>query len=613
MCGFVGFWRLKGFDDQERDRQMLGHMRKRIFHRGPDDSGEWLDSTTGFALGHQRLSVIDTTAGGHQPMASHSGRFVLAFNGEIYNYRDIRRVLEGKGVVFRSNSDTEVLLEGFAMFGSKLWPMLDGMFAVAVYDRLENKVTLARDRIGEKPLYWGSANNTFAFSSELRPLMLISDLDLEIDHASVALYFLYRYIPHPRSILKNVYKLEPGKALEITCDGQINIKTWYTWESEPYEGQLSDQHFKDICESVKARLCSSIERRLISDVPIGLFLSGGIDSGLVAAICARSLGRSLNTFSFGSEDNSKSEHHVANQLSESLGHNPNAYVASRQNLVESMKLCGEELDEPIGDRSLISQRIISAFARDSVTVCLSGDGGDELFGGYSRYPNSNVTDAHRDHAFVGGFAFEYFTSRLPVVPLEYILLAFRDVQHLVRSSIEDLYPLSIPPKIEALHVMRAYDMVGYLPGAVLSKVDRASMGVSLESRTPFLSPDILSLSENLPSAYCINNIGQKAVLRYILSTVLTQSEQSLILNRPKQGFGVGSELFDSGSQEVFAEATASMNKIIDMGLFSRCSDSLQWFQRGLRAPNSIWAMIVLGQWMGSLSEDDKVSISSISD
>jgi asparagine synthase (glutamine-hydrolysing) len=611
MCGFVGFWRLKGFDNQERDRQLLGQMLKRIAHRGPDDSGEWIDPNNGFAVGHQRLSVIDTSDGGHQPMESGCGRFVLAFNGEIYNFRDIRALLQSKGVVFKSNSDTEVLLEGYSLLGSKIWSMLDGMFAVAIYDQLENRVVLARDRIGEKPLYWGCVNHTFAFSSELRPLMLISELDLEIDHASVALYFLYRYVPHPRSILKNIYKLEPGKELNISRDGQVKMREWYRWEVEPYEGKLSDQHFKAICQPFKDQLCASIERRLISDVPIGLFLSGGIDSGLVAAICSRSLGRSLKTFSFGSEDNPNAEHHVANQLSMSLGHDSNVYTASRNDLVKSMMLCGEELDEPLGDRSLISQRLISSFARESVTVCLSGDGGDELFGGYSRYQNSLIKEVHRNNLFVDSFAFEYFSTRLSVLPLENILLAFNDVRHSIKASLEDLYLLSTPPRIDALHVMRSYDLLGYLPGAVLSKVDRASMGVALESRTPFLSPEILALSEKLPSAYCIANIGQKAILRYILSTLLTKSEQELILNRPKQGFGVGSELFSSGSDDIAFESTASMNKLIDVGLFSPNSDSLRWFQKGLKNYNAIWAMIVFGQWIGSLTTDDKVSISAI--
>ena len=195
--------------------------------------------------------------------------------------------------------------------------------------------------------------------------------------------------------------------------------------------------------------------------------------------------------------------------------------------------------------------------------------------------------------------------------IENILLAFNDFRHSIKASLEDFYLLSTPPRIEALHVMRSYDLIGYLPGAVLSKVDRASMNVALESRTPFLSPEILSLTEKLPSAYCIAKNGQKAVLRYILSTLLTKSEQSLILNRPKQGFGVGSELFSKGSEEISVEATASMNKLLDMGLFSRNSDSLSWLKRGLNTPNSIWAMIVLGQWLGSLSSDDKVSISPI--
>ena len=388
MCGLVGFLNFDRRFEAEEAQKIVRDMAETIRYRGPDMDGYWASADNLCHLGHKRLSIIDLSEGGRQPMLDDTGRYVIAFNGEIYNFQELREKLAAAGISFRSKSDTEVLLKGYIKFGPALFPQLDGMFALAIYDTQQRTMVLARDRAGEKPLYYRNEPGIFLFGSELHALTKVPRLNWDISAGAVALYMLYRYVPAPQSILEGVRKLKPGCMLTVDAKGKTFERRYYAFEVDP-EPEASQEGFLQTCERVEAAMIESLRRRLVSDVPLGMFLSSGIDSSLVCALAAKKLGVTPRTFTVGFENDPKSEHVLALNTARSLGTQHTEHIFTAGDFDAVGRRMGTLLDEPNGDRSCVPTYLLCQFAREQVTVALSGDGGDELFCGYERYGPMN--------------------------------------------------------------------------------------------------------------------------------------------------------------------------------------------------------------------------------
>jgi asparagine synthase (glutamine-hydrolysing) len=505
------------------------------------------------------------------------GKWWLSYNGEIYNYRDLRAHLETKGHTFTTQTDTEVLLHAWAEYGADCLPLLDGMFAFAIYDTETKELTLVRDRAGEKPLYYLERDGVFAFASELRALADLSER--QVSPEALALYALYRYVPAPRSIWSDVRKLPPGCLAVVDGRGGLTVRRWWSWEVEPSH-EVSAKGFMEVCDAVEQSLRSSVHRRLVSDVPLGAFLSGGIDSSLMAAF-ATTAGTPLKTFSIGFEG-ADSEHEQARAIARHLGTEHHEHVFGPSDFESVGRTIGDRMDEPNGDRSCVPTYLLAGFARRFVTVALSGDGGDELFAGYGRY--FGITNPeYSPHA--------YYASALPVYGLD-----TPKNSEAVLDDLDAAEPL-FWTHTDKLHALRALDFNRYLPGCVLSKMDRMSMQHSLEVRTPYLEPQLMDIARKLPAAYLMNHHARgytlnppvpmgKLVLREIAGRYLPRD----VALAPKRGFGL--------PKGVFAQNGKAMAEMYE--------EAGPWCERvGFPKPpnnnNAIWAYIVLGQWLRSVA------------
>ena len=540
MCGIAG---------AIGQHLQIESMVRALEHRGPDGLG-WDAIDDGVSFGHSRLAIIDPSPAGRQPMAF--GPWRITYNGEIYNFRELRAHLEAKGERFTTQTDTEVLLRMWAVYGADCLPALDGQFAFAVYNTDSRELTLVRDRAGEKPLYW-RAGDGFAFASELRPQVRPGD---EVDPDSLALYALYRYVPAPRTILLGVQKLPPAHILVYRPDGTHTLRRWWSWEVEPHH-DVSVAGFRRAVDQVEAMLQESVRRRLVADVPLGMFLSGGIDSSLTAAFAAR-LGHTPKTFSIGFEG-AASEHLEARAIARHLGTEHHEHIVTPADFEAVGRSIGAKLDEPNGDRSCIPAYLLSWFARDHVKVALSGDGGDELFGGYQRYFGPCASPA------------DYYQNLLPV---------YGDAHPGEMEAADPLWRT-----LDPLHARRALDFNRYLPGCVLSKMDRMSMQHGLEVRTPFLMPELMDLARTLPAAYLVNGNMGKLVLREIASRYLPRD----VALAPKRGFGMPKGVFSQNSK-VIAEMIEDAKPHCERAGFPEPPANM----------NAVWCYIVLGQWLGSL-------------
>lgn len=537
MCGIAG-----AFRPHLQDASLIQALE----HRGPDGLvWEAIDDSVSF--GHARLAIIDPSPAGRQPM--RFGPWAITYNGEIYNFRELRAHLEAKGERFTTQTDTEVLLRMWAVYGADCLPALDGQFAFAVYNTDSRELTLVRDRAGEKPLYWRAEGMGFWFASELRPLIWVGDA---VDQESLALYALYRYVPAPRTILRGVQKLPPAHILVYRPDGTHTLRRWWSWEVEPHH-DVSVAGFRAAVEQTEAMLQESVCRRLVADVPLGMFLSGGIDSSLTAAFAA-----APKTFSIGFEG-AASEHLEARAIAKHLGTEHHEHMVTPADFEAVGRGIGAKLDEPNGDRSCVPAYLLSRFAREHVKVALSGDGGDELFGGYQRYFHGCTSPA------------DYYANLLPV---------YGDAHPGEMAAADPLWRT-----LEPLHARRALDFNRYLPGCVLSKMDRMSMQHGLEVRTPFLMPDLMDLARTLPAAYLVNGGMGKLVLREIASRHLPRD----VALAPKRGFGMPKGVFSQNSKAIAEMIEDAKPHCASVGFPEPPSNM-----------NAVWNYIVLGQWLGSL-------------
>ena len=593
MCGLVGFLNFDRRFEAPQAQQIVRSMAEAMNYRGPDMDGYWASGDNLCHLGHKRLSIIDLSEGGRQPMLDDSGRYVIVFNGEIYNFQELRDKLAETGVTFRSKSDTEVLLKGYIKFGAALFPQLDGMFALAIYDTQQKTMVLARDRAGEKPLYYRSEPGLFLFGSELHTLTKVPGLDWSMSAGAIALYMLYRYVPAPQSILEGVRKLKPGCMLTIDAKGKTFERRYYTFEVDP-DAEASQDGFLLTCDRVEAAMIESLRRRLISDVPLGMFLSSGIDSSLVCALAAKRLGIVPRTFTIGFEGDDGSEHNAARSIAHHLGTQHSEHVFGASDFDSVGRSIGTLLDEPNGDRSCVPTYLLCKFAREQVTVALSGDGGDELFGGYGRYDamskrfGTNTQDNPR--AAITG----YYGGALPVFGIDPILQAMPESREALESELDMPVPLFQHPGRDVIHGLRQLDFAYYLPGAVLAKVDRMSMRSSLETRTPFFHHAVLGEAKALPTQYCLNSKMAKLVLREIAGRYLPR-EVALL---PKKGFGMPASVFLNNVKAVHAEMGKAFETLKATRFFSGRTKALNVMSK-VDNINATWAFIVLGQWARS--------------
>ncbi len=581
MCRINGVWYVqKGFKNSFHG--LAASMRDSLSHGGPDDAGMFVDSKAGVALGHRRLSILDLSEKGRQPMEFEN--LVITYNGEVYNYRDIRRELEACGYTFVSNTDTEVVLKAFHKWGKEAVHRFRGMFAFALWDKERRELLLCRDRVGVKPLFWYYRDGIFMFASELKAFFEYEDFALDIDRKAVAQLLQYGYITAPKSIFSYVRKVKPGHFLTVSSSGEIKEERYW----DVYEHLSVDKREYSVDE-LEERLKESFKLRMVSDVPVGVFLSGGIDSSLVSAIIQSESSKPIKTFTIGFEDEEYDEAKWAKLIAKHLGTEHHELYCTEKELFEIVPKLSYIYDEPFGDSSGIPTYLVSQLARRSVKVVLSGDGGDEIFGGYVKYMITQnafgklkvihplLRRAVKGTVeLLGRERFAELMSRVPYLKSRYKNLKTKvhkfinvfdsedEIEFFVRAGqfvpdkeiaklvninsareiINDYYTFhGSVPKSKLISLLGAIDIKTYLPDDILVKVDRASMSVALEAREPFLDQSLISFGLSLPDSLKVKDGKGKYLLREVLYKYVPRE----IVDRPKQGFGIPVEKWLRGA------------------------------------------------------------------
>ncbi|MBK1644903.1 asparagine synthase (glutamine-hydrolyzing) [Thiocapsa imhoffii] len=552
MCGIAGILYSPGVFSTEGLAQCLLEVRDTMVHRGPDDAGLWLDPDGGCGLAHRRLAIIDLSAEGRQPMGNADGSAQVTFNGEIYNFETLRDDLIARGHRFHSHTDTEVIPHLFESFDRRQVERLDGMFAFGVWHRPSRRLLLARDPFGKKPLYYAQGPGWFAFASELQALTRIPGFDRSIDPDALAYYLMLQYVPAPFSIYRGARKLLPGSTLVVQSRGdhfEVGEAERF-FRFDPREPAAADGlALEERQEELRLRVREAVRKRLMSDVPLGAFLSGGVDSALVAAMVTQELGRPLRTFSIGFGGTTETEHQYAREVAAHLGTDHHEDILSPDAL-ELVHEIAARLDEPNGDSSCLPTYLLSRFTREQVTVALSGDGGDEVFGGYGRYRDTLLEQESLPRRFVQSVrqrrlynpADAYLSPRWFTLPPDQVDALTGGRPPAVAATLRSWRAALMDSSQPLMHRMRALDAETYLPGAVLPKVDRMSMQVSLEVRCPLLDRDLAEFAQGLPVSACWQPPAEtKRILKRLATRYLPESW----MNRRKMGFGLPSNTWSS--------------------------------------------------------------------
>lgn len=612
MCGIAG-----AFKHDVSDLKPVCAQRV-MQNRGPDGQGIYADADV--TLIHTRLAVIDTSEMGAQPMQSACGRFVIVFNGEIYNYRKLRRNLEAD-YNFTSQSDTEVVLACYAKFGATAVDQLLGMFAFAIWDKLKASLFVARDRLGVKPLYFASSAKGFAFASRPQALCaLVPSLDRAIDEQALRYFLEAGYVPAPYSIFKGIRKLEPGYFLTVTSRGVQSTRYWST-DNIGTDASLVRANEQELLDELDALVGESVRMRLVSDVPLGAFLSGGIDSSLVVAHMARLTQEPVRTFTIGFKDRAFDESAHAAAVASHLGTAHTCEMLAADDLLALMPTFVKHYDEPFFDYSAFSVMAVSRLARRSVTVALSGDGGDEAFGGYHYY--RLMAGLQKAHCFparlrrLGGSALQFapaqrlrwlgqaISAQGPASAYAFMRGVIKDARHLMQPALaESTQPLSslfaqrasaLPQNLSFAEIGMRLDLGYTLPDDYLQKVDLGTMAFSLEAREPMLDHKIVEWAARLPLAWKLRGGTNKYLLRKLAYRYLPRN----LLDRPKMGFGVPMARWLRGGLKAWGESLLHDHQALEaLGLDGRATRSL-WSahqENKLQAHTALWSVLVLVQY-----------------
>lgn len=612
MCGIAGFLAPGGFERTEAEA-ILRRMTDSLIHRGPDDSGLWVDRDAGAALGHRRLSVVDLSAAGHQPMTGDSGRYVLSYNGEIYNHAELRQQLGDRP--WRGHSDTETLLAGFDTWGLEgTLRRAVGMFAIALWDRRDRRLCLARDRAGEKPLYYGRIGSRWAFASELKAIRELPGFRGTVDRDALAAFIGGGYVPGPRSIYEGVRKVPPGTVVIIDDSGRDSAGDplpqpyWSLTEvaakglSQPFQGSA-----EEAVDELERRLMQAVRGQMAADVPLGAFLSGGVDSSTIVALMQRLSPRRVKTYTIGFEEHAYDEAHHALAVATHLQTEHAEWTARPEDALAIVPSIAQTYDEPFADMSQIPTIMVSRFARRDVTVALTGDAGDELFCGYGRYPRA-VT----------------LWARLSSVPLPLRRLAravlphgklragiasrdldefyrfmnrqWKQFPHLVMAHRPPPPAVTSPSALEPMARLMFADTQDYLPDDILVKVDRAAMSVSLESRVPLLDHRVVEFAWSLPMS-----IKHRAgTAKWPLRQILYRHVPRALVDRPKKGFGVPMEHWLRTALRDWAEDLLDESRLRQEGYFDVSTVRREWaLHQSGKADRQygLWSVLMFQAWL----------------
>ena len=647
MCGITGFYS----KTNSNFSNLIYKMNSAISHRGPDSEGIWQNKDLGICFGHRRLSILDLSNEGHQPMLSGSGQFVITYNGEIYNHLEIRRELEQSNIhlKWRGNSDTETLVEAIDFWGiEKALNKIVGMFAFGLWDQKKNKLILARDRMGEKPLYYGwqgnGSNNVFLFGSELKALKAHPDFEKNINRDVIALQLKYNYIPAPYSIYKNIYKLLPGHYLELN---EKDLKSNLLPKSKDYwslkqvanlginnQNQANIKNLKDELENL---LRKTINQQMISDVPLGAFLSGGIDSSTIVALMQTQSSNKIKTFTIGFSEESYNEAPYAKNIANHLGTDHTEMYVSDKQVMDVIPKLGNIYDEPYSDSSQIPTFLVSELAKEKVSVSLSGDGGDELFCGYNRYVMSKkwwskicfmplslrvfladkimkisqerwniISKTLMRSSYKGnlGDLMYKFLRVLKCKSLNEVYLKLTShfdnpteivIESKTKDNILSNYRLELN-QFDDQQKMMIFDALTYLPDDILVKLDRAAMASSLETRAPFLDHRIVEYSWKIPQSFKIQNGQGKWILRQILHKYVPKK----LIERPKKGFAIPLDSWLRGPLREWAENLLNKKKLSEEGYFNSEMVIKMWQDHLSNKRNyqhKLWNILMVQAWL----------------
>jgi len=646
MCGIAGYWSDGGLR-QSTAYEIVARMAGAIRHRGPDAHGAWVDTGAGIALGHRRLSILDLSPAGAQPMQSASGRYILVFNGEIYNHCDLRREIGAVGgaPAWRGHSDTETLLAAVERWGIEAaLGRACGMFALAVWDQADRSLTLARDRLGEKPLYYGWSHGALLFGSELKALIACPGFDSPLDPAAITAFLRYGYVPEPASIFADVRKLPPGSLLRLTSPrARPDPSAYWSLEATALAGLSTRLEGTPAEHEARAEACLSevVQSQMLSDVPIGCFLSGGIDSSLVAAMMQRAAAQPVRSFSIGFESARFDESAHARLVARHLGTRHTEFVLTEADALAVIPDLPQIYDEPFADSSQIPTILLSRLARREVTVALTGDGGDEVFGGYNRHvlgpglwgvlqllrgPGRALAfraiAAAQGRATNDGSRLHAVARRLglPLAPLDKLAQfadgvagaadfagfyrglasSFADPAAVLQNPASEALPASLGDeagrRLSKPEWLMAMDSITYLPGDILVKVDRAAMSASLETRAPFLDRRVVELAWRLPIDTKVRGRTGKRILRNILGRHLPLE----LIDRPKQGFSIPLDRWLRQDLRDWAEHQLSGARLEAAGLLEAEAVGAIW-QRHLagreNAGPRLWNVLMLQAWL----------------
>ena len=640
MCGIAGFLGASaGFDLGGN----AGRMAAELVHRGPDDEGIWLDASYGLALVHRRLAIIDVSSQGHQPMHSVSGRYVVVYNGEIYNFEEIRAELQAAGCApaWRGHSDTEVLLAAVAAWGFEATlSRLVGMFAIAMWDRETHTLSLARDRIGEKPLYYGRTAQGFVFASELKAIRALSGNALEVDPQALSQFMQFGYIPAPTSIYRGLAKLQPGHFVHIGPAASVGDPQRF-WQlsglgQSDLAAQLADQDDKHLIDLLHDRLKASVGLQMVADVPLGAFLSGGVDSSAVVALMQAQSQRRVKTYTIGFHEKSFDEAPYAKAVARHLGTEHTELYISDDDAAAIIPELPRIYDEPFADSSQIPTALVSRLTRQHVTVSLSGDGGDELFAGYPRYgitaalwrrisglPMGLRAAAAATLRCASAQAWDRVFALLPEAHRQSIngRRVHRLAQLMVSRSLAEMYVrlmsqwqpeeglvlgvrgavtdrLSWPVQGTPIEQMRRWDVGQYLPDDLLVKVDRAAMSASLESRAPLLDHRVVELAFALPERMLVRGDQGKWILRRVLDRYVPRE----LIERPKAGFSIPIATWLRGPLRPWAESLLNPAKLVNQGFLDAGKVSEMWSQHVAGSYDRslyLWNVLMFQAWMAA--------------